>query len=55
MVSKSVGLSGTKLVYYIDHGYLGDFSEELEKHGIQYEVAARPEGSKGWLVERTIA
>ena len=62
LVSKSVGLSSTNLVYYIDHGYLGNFSKELEKHGIQYEVAARPEGSKGfvplkkrWVVERTIA
>jgi transposase len=47
---------------YGDQAYNGVFAKEVEKLGIEFEKAAKPESSKGfvpvakrWVVERTIA
>ena len=47
---------------YGDQAYAGVFADEIEKHGIKFEKAAKPESTRGfvpvakrWVVERTIA
>ena len=47
---------------YGDQAYAGVFANEIEKHDIKFEKAAKPESTKGfvpvakrWVVERTIA
>jgi transposase len=59
---KMVGLllAKTKIIF-ADHSYQGSFTKEANKMGIEVEIAAKPEGSKGfvpvkkrWVVERTI-
>ena len=47
---------------YGDQAYNGVFAKEIEKFGIEFEKAAKPESSKGfvpvakrWVVERTIS
>lgn len=47
---------------YGDQAYAGVFADEIEKHKIKFEKAAKPESTKGfvpvakrWVVERTIA
>jgi transposase len=47
---------------YGDQAYGGVFAEEIKKNGINFEKAAKPESSRGfvpvakrWVVERTIA
>jgi transposase len=47
---------------YGDQSYAGVFAEQIEKHGVKFEKAARPESTVGfvpvakrWVVERTIA
>jgi transposase len=52
-------LANTKLIF-ADHAYGGLFRAEAKKMGIDIEIAAKPEGSKGfvpvkirWVVERT--
>jgi transposase len=47
---------------YGDQAYAGVFADEIEKHDIKFEKAAKPESTKGfvpvakrWVVERTIA
>ncbi len=54
-------LGNTKLIF-ADHAYGGLFRAEAKKMGIELEIAAKPEGSKGfipvkirWVVERTFA
>jgi hypothetical protein len=45
---------------FADHTYKGTFAELVNKLGLKIEIAAKPEGSKGfvpvkirWVVERT--
>ena len=47
---------------YGDQAYAGVFADEIEKHGIKSEKAAKPESTKGfvpvahrWVVERSIS
>jgi putative transposase len=46
--------------FFVDHAYGGKFRELIEKYGSKIELAAKPEGTKGfiplairWTVERT--